>query len=71
VSKEEFGIPLEELEAVARKFKIRTTPYYFSLIKKKDDPIWPGSFRNLKIGTAKQTGNSISGFRIPSISPGY
>ncbi len=40
VLSEKFGIPLEELEAVARKFKIRITPYYFSLIKKKDDPIY-------------------------------
>ncbi|MFA6292712.1 MAG: KamA family radical SAM protein [Victivallales bacterium] len=40
VLSDKFGIPLEELEAVARKFKIRITPYYFSLIKKKDDPIY-------------------------------
>jgi lysine 2,3-aminomutase len=40
VLSEKFGIPLEELEAVARKFKIRITPYYFSLIKRKDDPIY-------------------------------
>ena len=40
VLSERFGIPLEELEAVARKFKIRITPYYYSLIKEKDDPIY-------------------------------
>ncbi len=37
---EKFGLPLEEIEAVDRNFKIRITPYYFSLIKKKDDPIY-------------------------------
>ncbi|MDZ7270176.1 MAG: KamA family radical SAM protein [candidate division KSB1 bacterium] len=35
-----FNIPVEELERVARHFKIRITPYYLSLIKSKGDPLY-------------------------------
>lgn len=35
-----FNIPLEEVQAIERKFNIKITPYYLSLIKEKGDPIY-------------------------------
>ncbi len=35
-----FGIPADEIEETAKVFPIRITPYYFSLIKEKGDPIY-------------------------------
>ena len=35
-----FDIPAEELEGLEKIFKIKITPYYLSLIKKKGDPIY-------------------------------
>lgn len=35
-----FGLPLEELKQIEKKFPVRITPYYLSLIKEKGDPIY-------------------------------
>ncbi len=35
-----FDIPLEEVEEIKRVFDVKITPYYFSLIKEKGDPIY-------------------------------
>jgi lysine 2,3-aminomutase len=35
-----FGLNVEEVRQIARKFPIRINPYYLSLIRSKDDPIY-------------------------------
>ncbi len=35
-----FGLDLEEVQRIARVFKIQITPYYASLIKEKGDGLW-------------------------------
>jgi lysine 2,3-aminomutase len=35
-----FGADLKEIEKVERVYPMRVSPYYLSLIKAKDDPIW-------------------------------
>ena len=35
-----FDIPLDEIERIEKRFLIRITPYYLSLIKRKGDPIY-------------------------------
>jgi len=35
-----FDIPLEDIKKVERKFPLKITPYYLSLIKEKGDPIY-------------------------------
>ncbi len=37
---EKFNVPLEELLELEKKFNIKITPYYLSLIKEKGDPIY-------------------------------
>lgn len=37
---ERFDIPLSEIQALEKEFKIKITPYYLSLIKQKGDPIY-------------------------------
>lgn len=37
---ETLNIDLEEIKSVHDKFPLRINPYYLSLIKEKDDPIW-------------------------------
>ncbi|MBN2364671.1 MAG: KamA family radical SAM protein [Calditrichaeota bacterium] len=35
-----FGVPLEDILELEKQFNIKITPYYLSLIKEKDDPIY-------------------------------
>jgi len=35
-----FNIPQEEIEQIAKRFRIQITPYYLSLIKEKGDPLY-------------------------------
>ena len=35
-----FGLDVEEVRRISRRFKIQITPYYAGLIKEKGDAIW-------------------------------
>ena len=41
-----FGADRKEIERVTKKYPMKVTPYYLSLIKKRDDPIWKQSIPN-------------------------
>jgi lysine 2,3-aminomutase len=43
-----FGANLEEIEKVKRVYPMRVSPYYLSLIKAKDDPIWKQCIPDIK-----------------------
>ena len=45
---ERLGGDLKEIEKVKKKYPMKITPYYFNLIKSKDDPIWLQSIPDAK-----------------------
>ncbi len=46
--KQRISLNEEELELISKEYPVRTNPYYLSLIKEKDDPIWKQMMPDIK-----------------------
>ena len=61
--KNKFKLNLNEVKKVIKKYPMCISPYYFSLIEKKDDPIWKQCIPSKKeLKNSKKIWNFIPGF---------